>query len=290
VARNSKYPLNLTTEDKRILDYAIIRFVAEFYVLIQKYPNPKDYAKKVIIRNSQSDKRTALMCTVTYSRSFPAGHIFTPAELNRRLISDLRRTIEKGYNQSVKGDSSYTERFLHPRDLREGVLEVLERRGMLIHMETVGLIRGRRRSTLRGRRSSTDVNDYRGGRLSEYEFSEVIKKIQKFVEKPGAVEYFYRGTLNSGLAHRLATYNILAGFHAVMLDEKTFHRVTAVGASFMETDVREEKLKIFFQVLRRFSDKQLEEYTEIAAKQLLRRRKYHQGLLFMVLSLTCSGC
>jgi hypothetical protein len=195
VVRNSKYRVNLTKQEKRILDYAIIRFVAEFYVLIQKYPNPKDFAK-MALRNYQSDKRTAFFCTQMYSVILQAGHIFTPAELNRRLSGDLR-AIEQDYSKSVKEDSSHTERFLHPRDLREAVLEKLERGGMFLHMEKDGLIRGRRRSTLRGRMSSTDINNYRGGRLSEYKLSEEIEEIKKFVKKSGVAEYFYRGVLKS---------------------------------------------------------------------------------------------
>jgi hypothetical protein len=280
VARNSKYRLNLTTDDKRFLDYLVIRFVAESYALIQKYPDPKDYAK-MALGNLQSDKCAAFFYTLTYSKSLPAGHVFTPADLNRKLIANLEGTVEQAYR-------SHTERFLHPRDLREAVLEKLEKRGMFIHIEKDGLIRGRRRGTLRGKRPSIGVDNYHGGRLSEYKVSEEIEKIKKFIENPVAVKYFYRGVLNSGYAHRFATYFILASFHAeIMSDEKTLHRVTAIGASFIETVLDEENYKTLYQELRRLTDKQLEEYAENTAKQILGRPEFYQNLLFTVLVRTC---
>jgi hypothetical protein len=104
------------------------------------------------------------------------------------LVSDLRR-IEKDYQ------ASDSKRFLSPRDMRVDVLEILERSGMLIRIE---------KEKVRGRRSSSEVNNDSGGRLSEYKFSEEIEKIKKFVEKPEAVEYFSRGVLKSGSAHRFA--------------------------------------------------------------------------------------
>ncbi len=57
MAKKTKYPdIDLTDEDKELVQQVAFRYAAKFYALTEKYSNPKKYAEKFILKKLRSDK------------------------------------------------------------------------------------------------------------------------------------------------------------------------------------------------------------------------------------------
>jgi len=288
VVEKPKYPSQkLTDEDKEILEQIIIKYAVKIYTLIQKYPNPKKYAEEVIIKKIQSDATIATLYTITYAKNSPSDYIFRPGEINKRLAHDIRKTIVQDYmTLELEEIEDHVKRFLHPRDLRERVLEKLENEGIFIHLEKKEIRYQEHKKTRPGKKGSSEKvrNDY-GGRLSAYKLTEEVEKLKNAMEKPGAIDFLYEKIIRSGLAHKLAKYKILAWLHTAKIDEKALHRLTGLGASLIQYNVKEEdtaKFKLLHSGLQLFEDNQLEQYADNIAKSAIEDRGYYNAFLFTI--------
>jgi hypothetical protein len=287
MAKKTKYPAQkLTDEDKEILERIIIyKYIAKFYALTEKYPNPKKYAEEVILKKIQSDKNIATLYTIGYARNCPPDYVFRPGEINETLANDIRRTIPQDYitlNSEENEDGS--KGFLHPRDLRERVLKKLEDEGIFIHLEGKEEIRRQEHKTRRpGRKgSSEDIRDEdHGGKQSAYKVTEKVEKIKKAMEKPGAIDFLYEKIIKSGLAHKLTKFMMSALLHAIKMDKTVVHKMMAVGASLIQGNISEEDTADF-TVLHRglllVDDNQLEQFADKVTKSLIEDRGYYELL------------
>jgi hypothetical protein len=138
MGKKTKYPAQkLTSTDKDVLDKVAFLYAAMFYSLKQQYPNPKEYVEKILLKAAQSDKKVAALYTIIFAKNNPSNYLFKPEEINRRLANDLVDIIRQNYNDTLLQDSGSNRdhiRFMHPRDLREKVLKVLEDHGILLHL------------------------------------------------------------------------------------------------------------------------------------------------------------
>jgi hypothetical protein len=287
VVKKPKYPeQNLTDEDKEILEQVVLKYAVKFYTLIEEYRNPKRHIEK-ILKAVQSDKNIATLYTLTYLKNYPSDHLFKPGEINQRLANDIRKAIQQGYADTtaaeLEDDSRYPKRFLDPRDLREKVLKNLESHGIILNLKGKQEIKHHLRDIYRpGKRSLSNDND-RGGKPSAYKVTQVVEKLKKAMEKPGAIDFLYDKIIKSGLAHKLAKFNILAFLYAAKMDEKVFHRLMGVGASFFQDNITEKdttNFKVIFERLQMINDYQLEQLADSIAKSAVENRGYY-ALLFM---------
>jgi hypothetical protein len=293
MVKKPKYPSKkLTHEDKEILEQIIIKYAVKFYTLIEKYPNPKKYAEEVILKKMQSDATIATLYTITYAKNSPSDSVFRPGEINKRLANDIRKTIVQDYmTLKLEEREDHVKRFLHPRDLRERVLEKLENEGIFIHLEKKGIRHQEHKKTRPGKKGSSEEvrNDYGGrhygGKSSAYKLTEEVEKLKNAMEKPGAIDFFYEKIIKSGLAHKLTKYKILAWLHAAKIDEKALHRMTGLGASLIQYNVKEEdtaKFKLLHSGLQLFEDNQLEQFADNIAKSAIEDRGYYNAFLFAI--------
>src|SRR5918994_512544 len=129
VARKAKNPAQeLTGRDKEILEEIVLRYFVKFYALMQRYPNPKKYAKEVIIKSIRLNTNIATLYTATFTKNY-SSNIFSPGQLNQVLANDIQNTIGEDYVTLKKEGKE----FLHPRDLRERILRKLENESVFIH-------------------------------------------------------------------------------------------------------------------------------------------------------------
>lgn len=283
MAKKTKYSAEkLTCEDKDILEQVVIKYVVKFYALTEKYPNPKKYAENVILKGMQSDENIASLYTIAYARNYPSDSIFRPRQINKKLANDIRKTIPQDYlkPESEKTDDHF-RRFLHSRDLRERVLQKLENMGIFIHLEGKEEIKRQEHKTYRpGKKSSYDevCDNDRGGKRSAYKVTEKVEKLKNAMEKPEAIDFLYGKIIRSGLAHKLAKFNILSYLHAAKIDETALHKMMGVGASLMQDNIRQEdtaSFTLFYQGLQLVDDNQLEQYADRIAKSLIEDRGYY---------------
>jgi hypothetical protein len=281
--RKTKYPAQLLTEeDKEVIDQINLKYAVKFYALIQKYPNPKEYANKVVLKRLQSERDIATLYTLTYARQSPPGYVFKPGEVNQKLADDIRYNIQKDCMDITVEPvvKNYPKRFLHPRYLREKVLKTLEKEGIFINItgnkEIRRLERGRRHA---GKKSSADqVKSNRGGKPSAYVVTEDVQKLNRAMEKPGAIDFFYEKVIRSGLAHRVAKFAMLALLHTSKMDEKAFEKLMQIGAFLNKTDVTGEdstNFKILLRQLQLIDDSKLEEVADNIAKSLIKDQGYY---------------
>ena len=192
--KKSKYPSQtLTNDDIQILDQIIIKYAVKFYALIQKYPNPKKYAERVIRSKMLSDTNIAFLYAITYVRNYPSDYIYKPGQLNEKLANDIRNTITESYPTLDLEDNNQFKGFLNPRDLRERVLKKLEKEDIFIHLEGKNKIRSQENKMHRpGRKSSSDeVHNGTGGKQSAYIITDEVEKLKKAIESPEAIDYLY---------------------------------------------------------------------------------------------------
>jgi hypothetical protein len=106
------------------------------------------------------------------------------------------------------------------------------------------------------------------------------------MEKPRAIDFFYEKIIKSGLAHKLTKYKILTWLHAAKIDEKALHRLTGLGASLIQYNVKEEDTakfsKLLHSGLQLFEDNQLEQFADNIAKSAIEDRGYYNAFLFAI--------
>ncbi len=271
-------PQKLTAEDEEILEKVVIKYAVKFYALMEKYPNPKQYAKEVIIKELKSNGNIATLYTIGYAKNLPSGRIFRPGQLNNALTSNIRQTIRNDFITL----SSEDKEFLSPRDLREKVLEKLENYGIFIHLRRKKEIRHYENHFPGRKISSRDQND-RGGRPSAYKLTDEIERLKKTLEKPESINFLYNKIIRSGLAQKLTKYNLLAFFHAAKIDEGVLHGMMGVGAAYMKDNITEEDTATFnhlYHSLQSLDDSSLEQYVDNIAASLVENRGYYV-FLFM---------
>jgi hypothetical protein len=56
---------------------------------MQKYPKPREYAEKVILKKLKSNETIAALLAITSAINSPSDHIFTPGQINKKIASDI---------------------------------------------------------------------------------------------------------------------------------------------------------------------------------------------------------
>jgi len=284
VSKKPKYfNEKLTNEDRKILDQAARKLVIKFYSLQEKYSDSKYIAK--ILKKLQSPRNSSYLYALMYANISPVGETFQPQTVNRRLLSDMRSTIEPEHIDVL--EKEHPGLLLHPRDLRERVLKILQDEGVIQHLEEEGEIRGqKRKKRLRGKPKQYVAN--RGGRLSEYKVSERIDKLKKTIEKRGAMEYFVHALNETGIIEKLIENNILLFIRAARtLDEVAYQRWMGSAHVFLYDSIEEacseckEDLKTGLQYLKAKREDQLQQEAHYAAQTAIKSLDYPYLLLFL---------
>jgi hypothetical protein len=285
VVIKAKYPARkLTDEDKEVIQQVAIKYAAKYYALTEKYPNLKKYAEKVVLKKLESDKDIAAVYTVSYVVNSPPGHIFKPGEINQKLVKDIQNTIPEAYRDITKeleDGKSHQKGFLHPRDLRERVLQKLENDGMFLNIRKKEEIRHLQRKERRpGRKPhSTQIHDDLGGRPSDYVVTKEVERLKAALEKPGAIDFLHKMVVHSGLAHKIAKFNTLVFLHAAKMNERALHKMMGTGTSFARNyNIREQDIanfKAIFKRLQSLDDAQLEQFADDKAKLMIEDKEYY---------------
>jgi hypothetical protein len=238
----AKYsPRKLTNEDIQILDRIIIKYALKFFALIEKYPNPKQYAEQVILKKLRYDSNIAILYSISHIRTNPSAYLYKPGQLNEQIANDIRNTLIESYPTLALEDNNSAKGFLDPRDFRERVTKILEDADIFLHLEGKKEIRNREHKTRHpGRKKSSDeVHVDRGGKQSAYTITEEVDKLKKTIKKPGAIEYVYEKIMSSNLPHRFAKFSLLVFFHIAKLDEVSLHKMMGIGEVMMKDDIKQ---------------------------------------------------
>jgi hypothetical protein len=289
MTEKAKYPdQDLTEEDKKILDEISYKYLAAYYNLTQKYSSPMEYAREEILKPIQSKKNVAILHAIAYAKNSPHGHLFRPGEINETLANQTRNFLPQNYAKigiQLKEDEQDSKRFLHPRDLREKVLEELERLGIFIHLDGKEEIR-RHESQPRhpGRTPSSDeIGNNRGGKPSRYIVSEDVEKLKTALEKPNALKYLRDKMARSDLAYRLAKFHFTGFLYAAKMDVRVIPELIGIGRFFYKGSLTREghdEFKTELLELPKVSDKELEQRAAEIAKSATEDHEYY-SFLFM---------
>jgi hypothetical protein len=288
VVESSKYSAQqLSEDDKEILYKVVIKYAVAFCNIMQEYPNPRDFVKKLVLKAKQQyDKYFATVYTIAYIKNSPSNHMFTPGEINEKLANDIKHSIQQDVSMEIEENESDPKRFLHLRDLREGTLEKLEEQGIWLHFDRKKEIRAQQGNKSRpGKKpSSINVLNDRGGRPSYYLVKEDTEKLKRAMEKPEALDYLYNKVVMSGLAHKIMEYFMLMMFYAIKIDEDVALKLTGAGAIFFKGNMKEQQeieFKKLYQHLQLVDDNALERYVNEITKYLIHDRRYYEVLFIM---------
>jgi phenylpyruvate tautomerase PptA (4-oxalocrotonate tautomerase family) len=128
-----KYPAQeLTEEDKKLIGQISLKFAVKISALISKYPNPKDYAEKVILKDVHSKNYIAGVHMLAIAKNATSNHLFKPHEINQKLANIIRNyDVQQDFKSSV---------LLHPRSLSRVLKDHKELGTFLLLIQFCGCI------------------------------------------------------------------------------------------------------------------------------------------------------
>src|SRR6185312_10966478 len=96
MAENSKNPfIDLTQEDKDVLDKCALNYIVFYQSIMTKYPNPKQYVKEVS-KSLGSDKDILKFFSLMTIRDTPAlNKPFKPRDLRKTLSDKLTNPLNE---------------------------------------------------------------------------------------------------------------------------------------------------------------------------------------------------
>ena len=286
MAEMTKYhESELTHEDIVILDQIVLKYAVKYYAITREYPDPKNYATKVILKKLQKDCNLDILLSLGYAINDRPDHPHRPGELNQRFANDIRKTIELDFEDE---DGICVDRhLLRPSVLRERVLKPLEEMGVFLRIaeqKEIDLYEHDARGP--GKKASgTKEGGNRGGNPSAYVISQSLAQIKNTLKKPHAIDYIQAKIIASGLALALTKYKQSAFLYAAKIDKPIFLRMMTIGARLMNEDWTEDdthKLGDTFQALQSLSDDQVQELAEKGATFLINNRCYHEQLSLLI--------
>jgi hypothetical protein len=256
-------------------------------LLRKKYLNSKAYAENAILKYLHSKAEVWNLHTMLYARNDPPGTLIEPGQLNRRLANDTRYTLKNDALTGNEDSTSSTGNFLHPRDLRERVLEKNVDWNILAHLEGKKNISAHK-SKIKEKHTKAHENqniEDRGGFPSAYVISDEIMQIRSIAGKTGAANYIRERMNLYGLGYDLAKYLMEALFHAAKMDKGMLPLIIGIGTRMcMNNDLAESEIseiQTFSQSLQSISDSDIEILADNAAKLLIADQGYNEMLIFV---------
>ncbi len=280
--KKTKYPNGeISDEDERIIDELAFQYVVAYSALIQKYRTPKRFAEKVILKKMTLDTNIAKFYTLTSAINSSVNKVLKPSEINDRLATVIQNTIDKTYGDIYIDDNeNHPKRFLNPVDLRERVLSPFEKEGIFLHFEgkeEIKLQRGQTEQHRPGRKKSSrhnETNNDHGGKPSGYMATEKLEKVKQLLQKPSAIDLFYKRLLGSDLACGFFRFTLLAFLYASKIDKRVIHRIAGVGASLSQNGISIDDLEATFEILQTFDDIQMEQYADSMVEHAINEGHY----------------
>lgn len=282
MGKKTKYPNDeLSDEEERIIDRLAFLYVGVYSALIQKYRTPKRFAEKVILKKVISDTNIAKLYTLTSTIKSPVNQLLEPRKINDQLARNIQNTIDKNHGDiNIAYNGGSLKKFLNPVDLRERVLSPFEKQGIFLHLEgkkEIKLQQGQATQPRPGKKKSSEysetTNDH-GGKPSGYMATEKVEKVKRLMQKPAAIDLFYKRLLRSDLANRFFRFNLLAFLYASKTDKRVIHRMAGLGASFSQQDIDVDDFKATFEILQTFDDRQMEQYADSLIKCAIDKGRY----------------
>jgi hypothetical protein len=275
VAKKAKYPSQkLTEEDKQIIGQISLKYAAACFALIGKYPNPKDYAEKVLLRMIRSRKDVAVIHTLAIAKNSTANHLHKPREINKKLAGVMQTDFVSDFKNGMSEQEF--SRFFHPREMRK-VLKEVEGMGVFDRLTGKKEMRDLERATRHaGKKPSDGYKRDLGGKPSTYKVTQELEKLKNVMEKPGAIELVWENIARSGIAYELVKYQQLALWHAAKMDETLLSKLLGYGTFFFP-DLKGRKIPDFKNVHQRLAlldDSRLEQFADYCTKILIKRNDY----------------
>jgi hypothetical protein len=261
-----KNPAGLTEFEKHFVDLYVINWAVLYYSLKTKYPNPKDYAEKVILRIAKSRSSLAENFLFMYGNRATTTDLFRPKELNEILKKNL---------DVLEADSSTTNRYLRESIIRQ-ILRKLERYGVYINIKGKQEIK-----KYQGRKpKSTSILKRSGGRPSAYLVSSVYTTSNENINNPQIRNTIHKKLIDSNLGPLLWKYLFLVLFYSIRENKevalKVFPLAGPPSAAINLTNIKSELDKIAS-----LDGKELERFAIQSATVMLNSHNYFSasGLL-----------
>jgi hypothetical protein len=266
LAKRAKNPAqNVTEQDREFIDMALIAAGMKLYNVIVAY-TPQAYARKYLLEATKKDLAATRLAYEAAERGTPDSWT-APGELNIKLAEWL--------SEKAREAGQAEETYLHSRDLRQDVLQVLEKKG--IYMNLRQRIR-RKRGKEKHIGSARKLASRGGGRPSHYRITVDMEKLHLASAKPVVQDYLHAKLRKSNLQYLYEKFMISALFHAIRLadDEEQAAELAKnlVKSTGGGTDATGEAgMQEFIQWLRGLDEKQVEALAAKEAKESAKRKK-----------------
>lgn len=251
VANNSKNLYKFTEEEREEIEDILVRIVREIQKSLDKHPNPKKYAKK-ILKNFESNITTTVIYLMLVSMNMEPNKKISPKELRKRLPEKMQ---------------------LNPRQLTEA----------LYRAKKEGYYRNAQKSKeikRPGRHKASENISYTkgGGRDSNYEITEGLAKLRKFMSNSQANKLIHNRLKKSGIIQEYYKFILLSWCYSMREEGKTegkLFEITKTAAPYYSPIMAESSFfsswDDFIDIIVSMDEKQLNLFAEEAASIMVEK-------------------
>ena len=240
MAERPKYSSQkLTQKDRDILDKAIMTFVIKHYILIEKHPNPKEYANKVQ-KSLNSNKDLLALTTIDFIKNNPIGKPFEPKDLKKHITTELNNNCPV-VTEDLHSQVNNLFNKPNPREVNEKILKKFIDEGILENFLGKNKFK-KYYPPSRGRKSSSEQDEERRGKKSVYLVSEDIEQLKTTLKKPKSTEYLYKKLIKTGTIHKILKYSMTVFFHVLKLQESKIPLILKQSSLVLDNKLTKEDM------------------------------------------------
>lgn len=259
----------LTKKDKDILDKYYDIHIYNIKHLIKNYPDPKNYAIKVLSRKQPKKYDMDSFKTLIFTKFMYPSPAFRPRDLDKFLkTNQLNNKTENNQSNGLFLDGSNSSRYLDSDRLRDGILKKIERQGHIYKSNNKLDYKKYIKKEI-NKNESKFVNEDEGGPRSIYLISEEMARINQILNDPLSMAYLNDKIIRSGYAEKFTSYLMFVLFYLLRSEEKAFDQLMNLGATYYSeklTDSKKFETEQRNNMLKKFTDDQLKVFCDKLAE------------------------
>ncbi len=262
MTKGSRYPSQkLTKKEKEFIDKAFTNFTVVNTMILVKYPHPKEYAYKINYFMSLKRGKLSVLSMLFILNSL-RDNVIKP-ELLLEYISDKLNAFQ--HFKLDNTNSPINTNGPNSRDLRESVLEKLEKRGYVQNFQ--GKENCKKYLVKHpGRKSSNECFEDNGGKRSIYKIDKRIEQFKMLMEKPVSSDYIGNKMIDNELFKRFLKYYFMVAFYRSKLDKSFLAQSYELTSYFLNKQVCQKDIEDALQnnqLIKDMDDRQIEKIAEM---------------------------
>lgn len=274
MTKKSKYSSQKWSEkDKDILDKAILKYIVNFHVLFDRYPNPKDYAFEEGYKSLDSDKDLLTMISINFLKKNPNSQPFQPKDLKKHLSNELNDYYEN-INESPLSKVTGISNTITSRELNEKILKKFIDDGILINF--LGKKKFKKFfPSSRGRKLTSESEENSRGKRSIYFVTEDIEQLMITLKKPESKNYIYKKLIKTTTIPKIIRYTMISFFHVLKIRESRILQLFQQSSIVLDYKLTPQDIDYvlnYCQQLKDLDDETIEAISDKATEDIIKNK------------------